>query len=101
MGMWNTNEYRTETMYFYYIVMKIYVIVCTNIYSLIYFQCITILSQPSSYHGFHTFTNYAKTFEDSYFNSLDKFILYNFPFLQQIVLIKWKCFSKPKHSLIY
>lgn len=64
MGMWNTNGYKIEIMYFYYIVMKIYVIVCTNINSPIYFQSIIFLSQPSSYNGFHTLTNYAKTFED-------------------------------------
>jgi hypothetical protein len=26
MGMWNTNGYKIETMYFYYIVMKIYLL---------------------------------------------------------------------------
>jgi hypothetical protein len=48
-------------MYFYYIVMKI---AFTNIYSSIYFLCITIMSQLSSYHGFYTLVNYAKTFEN-------------------------------------
>jgi hypothetical protein len=49
---------------FYYIIMKIYVFVCTNIYSLIYFLCIIIMSQPSFYHEFYTLINYIKTFEN-------------------------------------
>ncbi len=44
--------------------MKIYVHGCTNIYSLIYFLCITSMPQSFSFYGFYTFTNYAKTFEN-------------------------------------
>jgi hypothetical protein len=34
------NGFRIETMYVYYIVMEIYVLVCTNIPSPFYFLCI-------------------------------------------------------------
>jgi hypothetical protein len=33
MGMWNTNEYKVETMYFYYIFTKFYILLYANIYS--------------------------------------------------------------------
>jgi hypothetical protein len=52
MGMWNTNEYKVKTMYFYYRIMKIYIFAYINIYSPIYFLYITIMAQPSSYYGF-------------------------------------------------
>jgi hypothetical protein len=64
MGMWKRNEYKTEIMYFYYIIMKIYILVYINIYSLIYFLYITTMTQPSSYCGFYTLVHYIKTFED-------------------------------------
>jgi len=35
--LWRTNQYKIKTMYFYYIIIKIYVLVCINIYSHIYF----------------------------------------------------------------
>jgi hypothetical protein len=41
-------------MYFYYIAMKIYILVYANIYSPIYFPYIIIMPQPFSYHGFYT-----------------------------------------------
>jgi len=37
MGMWNKNKYKVETMYFYYIIMKVYILVYTNVNSPIYF----------------------------------------------------------------
>jgi hypothetical protein len=48
MGMWNTNEFKVKTMYFYYIIMKAYTLVYTNINSPIYFLHIIIMTQPSS-----------------------------------------------------
>jgi hypothetical protein len=64
MGMWNINENKVKTIYFYYIITKIYILVYTNIYSPIYFVYITIMTQPSSYYGFYTHINYIKTFEN-------------------------------------
>jgi hypothetical protein len=49
--MLTTNGYKTKIMYFCYIVMEINVLVCTNIHSLIYFLCITIV--PYHYHTMH------------------------------------------------
>jgi hypothetical protein len=60
MGMWNTNEYKVKTMYFYYRIMKIYIFSYINIYSPIYFLYITIMTQPSSYYGFYTLINYIR-----------------------------------------
>jgi hypothetical protein len=48
---------------FYYIIMKIYVFVCTNMYSLIYFLCVIIMPQLFFYHELYTLTNYIETFE--------------------------------------
>jgi hypothetical protein len=45
------NGYKTKIMYFYYIVVKIYVFVCTNIHSPIYFLCMTIM--PHHFHTMH------------------------------------------------
>ncbi len=59
MGMWNTKKYKVETMYCYYIIMKIYILVYINIYSPIYFSYITIMTEPSSYYGFYTLINYT------------------------------------------
>jgi len=42
MDLYNTNGFRTETMYVYYIAMKIYVLDCRNIFSTFYCLCITI-----------------------------------------------------------
>jgi len=42
MCLYNPNGFRTETMYVYYIIMKIYVLDCKNIFSTFYCLCITI-----------------------------------------------------------
>jgi hypothetical protein len=80
--------------------MKIYVLVYINIYSLIYFLCIIIMSQPFSYYGLYTFTNYGKSFENQSFNSLHKSILYSFPLLQQFFSSNESVAKGPK-TLIY
>jgi hypothetical protein len=49
--MLTTNGYKTKTMYFCYIIMEIYVLVCTNMHSFIYFLCITIM--PYHFHTMH------------------------------------------------
>jgi hypothetical protein len=57
LRLWNTNEYEIEIMYFYYIIVKIYVLVCINMYSPIYFLCIIIMPQVYFYHELYTLTN--------------------------------------------
>ncbi len=49
--MLTTNKYKTKIMYFYYIVMKIYVFVCTNIHSPIYLLYIIIM--PHHFRTMH------------------------------------------------
>jgi hypothetical protein len=39
-----TSGYMIETMYIYYIVIEIYIFVCTNIFSFCNFLCVTIMS---------------------------------------------------------
>ncbi len=65
----------SKLCFFFNIVMKMYVFLCTNIFSRIYFLCKIIMLQASSYHKFYTFTNYVKTFENQSFNSFYKSIL--------------------------
>jgi hypothetical protein len=86
-------------MYLFYIVMKIYVLVYTNIGLPICFLCIIIMLQPSSYHRFYTFINYVKTFEDSisFINLLYK----TFQFYNKLFSSSESVFKGPKHSLIY
>ncbi len=50
--MQTTNGYKIEIIYFYYIVIKVYVLICTNIHSHIYFLCITIMSRHFSSTNF-------------------------------------------------
>ncbi len=64
LNLWSINRFKIKIIYFYYIAMKIHVLVCTNIYSSIYFLGIIFISQPSSYHEFYIFTKYVKTFEN-------------------------------------
>lgn len=42
--LWNTNGYKIKITYFHFIAMNIYVFICINICSPIYFLCIPIMS---------------------------------------------------------
>jgi len=86
-----------KNIYFYYIVMKIYVLVYINIYSFIYFLCIIIMSQLFFYYGLYTFItiNLLKYFFNSFHKSIP-FHWYN-DFSPQIKVLP----KVPKHSFIY
>jgi len=88
-----TNRYRTEIMYVYYIYMEIYVF-CLHKYFF------TFLFFMYNYHviiiilsWIYTLTT-QKPLKIKISISFHNFILWNFIFIQQFVLIKWKCFQK-------
>ncbi len=59
-----TSGYMTKTMYVYYIAMKIYVLVCTNVFSPFLFSTCNYYVTSFFCHVFHTIINFTKTFED-------------------------------------
>jgi hypothetical protein len=62
--MWDINKYMTKTFYFYYVIVKSYVLVCIKFYSFVYFLHITIMSPPFSYQKIYSLTYYIKTIEN-------------------------------------
>jgi len=91
MGVYNTNGFKTETMYDYYIAMKsMFLVVKLSSHHSIGYASLTF-----SYHDLHT--NYTKTiqdqkpFQNQNFNS-HKFCIHT------ITLYKWRCFSRSQTS---
>jgi hypothetical protein len=87
-------------MYVYYIVMKIYVFICTNIFSCFYFLCIINVTHQFSTIDF-THTNYAKIFQNKIINAFT-ILFHKTLYSYNNLFVSSESVSKShKHSFIY
>jgi hypothetical protein len=88
MWVWDQNHvfllHRYENLCFY---------LHKYFFTLLFFIC-NYYATPFFYHRFHIIINYAKTIEDENLNSFYNSISWNFIFIQQLVLLKWRCFQR-------
>ncbi len=85
--LYNTNRFRTETMYDYYIIMKsMFLVAKLFSHPFIGYANFTILL-PWTKHKQHQNHSKSKAFQNQNFNSHKLYI-------HTITLYKWKCFSR-------
>jgi len=91
LGMYNTNRFRIETMYDYYIAMKImFLVVKLSSHSSIGYASLTILLPWTTYKQHQNYSK-PKAFQNQNFNSHKLCI-------NTIILYKWRCFSRSQNT---